>query len=55
MSQVTRCLCSIQLKSRLAKIGFHCPSEGGDKAFFCISRNHMINESRDSVSDITSP
>ena len=44
-----------QLKSHLAKIGGHCSSKGGDKAFFYISRDHMINESRDSVSEIPSP
>ena len=27
---------------------------GGDKAFFGISRDHMINESRDSVGEIPS-
>ena len=26
-----------------------CPSEGVDKAFICISHDHMINESHDSV------
>ena len=33
-----------QLKSRLAKFGGHCPSEGGDKAFFSISHDQMINQ-----------
>ena len=28
-------------------------SGGGDKAVFCISRDHMINESRDWVSELT--
>ena len=32
-----------------------CPSEGGDEAFIRISRNYMINESRDSVGEIPSP
>ena len=32
------------VKSNLAKIGGHHPSD-----FFLISRNHMINESRDSL------
>ena len=32
-----------------------CPSKGEEKAFFCISRDHMINESRDSVGEIPSP
>ena len=31
-----------------------CPSEGGDKAFIYISRDHMINESCDSVGEISS-
>ena len=43
-----------QLKSRLAKFGGHCPSEGGDKAFFSISHDHMINEPHDSVGEIPS-
>ena len=30
-------------------------SGGRDKACFCISRDHMINESRDSVCEIPSP
>ena len=34
-----------QVKSHLAKSGGHCPSEDGDKAFFCLSRDHIINES----------
>ena len=34
MSHVTWWLWSIQLKSHLAKIGGHCPSEGRDKTFF---------------------
>ena len=53
MSQVTRWLWSTQLKSHLAKIGDHCPSEGRDKAFL-ISRDQIINESRDSVGQIPS-
>ena len=52
MSQVTRWLWTTQLKSYLAKIGGHCSREGGDKAFYSISRDHMINESRDSVGEI---
>ena len=51
MSHVTRWLWSTQLK---LKIGGHCPSEGGDKAFLKKSRDHMINESRDSVGEIPS-
>ena len=27
-------------------------NEGGDKASFCIARDHMFNESRDSVGEI---
>ena len=38
---------STQLKSHLARIGGHCPSKGGDKIFFYISR--------DSVTEILSP
>ena len=52
---MTRWFLSTQLKSHLAKIGDHCPSEGGDKEFFLISRDHMINESIDSVREIPSP
>ena len=37
MSHVTQWLWSTQLKSRLAKIGGHCPSDGGDIAFFNIT------------------
>ena len=48
-------LWSTQLKSRFAKIGDHCPSEGGDKAFFYLSRNHMITESSDLVGEIRDP
>ena len=55
MKHTTGGLWSIQLKSHLAKIGSHCPSEVGDKAFFSILRNHMINESRDLVGEIPSP
>ena len=29
-------------------------SEGGDKAFIYINRDHMMNESRDSVGEIPS-
>ena len=54
MSHVTRWLRSTQFKSHLAKIGGHCPCEGRDKAFFCISRDHLINESHDSVGEIPS-
>ena len=39
----------------LAKIAGHCPSEGGNKASFCMSRDHIINESRDLVGEIPSP
>ena len=55
MSRVNRWLWSTQLKSQLAKIGGRCPNEGEDKAFFCISYDYMINESRDSVGEIPSP
>ena len=48
-------LWSTQLKSNFVKIGGHCPSEGGDKAFFCISRNHMTTESSDLVGEIPDP
>ena len=54
MSHATRWLWSTQLKSHLAKIGDHCPSEGGEKSFLLISHDHMINESRDSVDQIPS-
>ena len=54
MSGVDRRLWSIQLKAHLGKIGGHCPSDGGGKVF-CISRDHMINESRGSVGEILSP
>ena len=30
-------------------------TEVGDKAFFCISRDHTMNESRDSVGEIPLP
>ena len=55
MSYVTRWLWSTQLKSHLAKIGGHFPSEGGDKAFFKKSRDYMINKSSDSMGEIPSP
>ena len=32
-----------------------CPSEGGDKSFIYISRDHIINDPRDSVGEIPSP
>ena len=54
MSHVTRWLWSTQLKLQLAKIGGHCPSEGGDKAFLRKSRDHTVNESRELVSEIPS-
>ena len=38
--------------SHLAKIVGHCLSEGGDKTFIGVSRDHMINESRDFVREI---
>ena len=31
------------------------PTEGGDKALICISCDHIINESHDSVGEIPSP
>ena len=55
MGHVTGWLWSTQLKSHLAKIGGHCPGEGGDKALFCISCEYMINESRDLMGEISSP
>ena len=54
-SDVTQWLWSTWLRSHLAKIGGHCPSEGADKALFLISRDHMINESGDSMDEIPSP
>ena len=51
---VTRWLWSTQFESQLAKIGGHCPSEGGDKAFLRKSRDHTVNESRELVSEIPS-
>ena len=54
MSHATRWLWSTQLKSHLAKIGDRWPGEGGEKSFLLISRDHMINESRDSVDQIPS-
>ena len=54
MSHVTRGLRSTQLMSHLAETGGHCLSEDGDKAFFYISRDHMINGPRDSVGEIPS-
>ena len=54
MIYVTRWLWSTQFKSHLAKIGSHCPSEGGDKDI-SISLDRMINESVDSVAEISSP
>ena len=54
MSHVNRWLQSTQLKSHPTKIGGHCPSKGGDKAFFCISRDHIINDLRGSVGEIPS-
>ena len=44
-----------QPKLQLVKIGSHCPSKGGDEAFFSIPNDHMINESRDLVGEIPSP
>ena len=41
-------------KAHLAKIGVHSPSKVGDN-FFCISRDHRINESLYSVGKIPSP
>ena len=42
-------------KSQLVKIGGHFPSKGGDKTFFSIPHDHMINESRDLMGEIPSP
>ena len=47
MAHVTRWLWSTQLKPQFAKIGRHCPSEGGDKALLKKSRDHMINGPRE--------
>ena len=49
MSHVTRWLWSTRLKLHLAKIGGHCPNEGGDIKFFLILRDQMINESHGSM------
>ena len=46
MSYMARWLWSTQIKSHLRKNDGHCPSKGGDKVFFLISRDHMINEIR---------
>ena len=54
MIHVARRLWSTKSKSQLAKIGGHCPSEGGDKVFKRKSRDHTVNESRNSVGEITS-
>ena len=54
MSHVKLWLWSTLLKSHLAKIGGNCPNEGGDKAFFLISRDHTISESCDLVRGIPS-
>ena len=54
MSHVTRWLWSTQFELQFAKFGRHCPREGGDKAFSRKSRDHTVNESRDSVGEIPS-
>ena len=54
MSHVTRWLWSTQLKSQLAKIGGHCPSEGEDETFSKKLHDHVTNESRDTVDEIPS-
>ena len=54
MAHVTRWLWSTQLKPQFAKIGRHCPSEGGDQALLKKSRDHMINGPRESVGVIAS-
>ena len=54
MSHVTRWLWSTQLESQLAKIGGHCPSDSGDKAFLRKSRDHTVNESCDWLGEIPS-
>ena len=41
--------------SRFTKFSGAIVSEDGDKTFFCISRNYMINELRDLVGEIPSP
>ena len=39
----------------VVEIGSHCSSKGEDKTFFCISLDHMINESCDLVGEIAYP
>ena len=41
--------------SKFTKFPVAVVSRDGDKAFFCISRDCMINESRDSFAEIPSP
>ena len=41
--------------SKFTKFPVAIVSRGGSKACFCKSRDHMINESRDSVGEIPSP
>ena len=50
---MTQLLWSTHIMSHLARIGSHCPGEGGDETFFYISRDHI--ESRHSVGEIPSP
>ena len=54
MSHATRWLWSTQFESQLSKIGGHCPSEGGDKAFLRQSLDHTVKESRELVGEIPS-
>ena len=54
MSHATRRLWSTQFESQLSKIGGHCPSEGGDKAFLRQSLDHTVKESRELVGEIPS-
>ena len=41
--------------SKFAKFSGAIVSEDGDKTFFCISHDHVINELRDTVGEIPSP
>ena len=43
------------VSSKFTKFPLGIITAGGDKAFNCISRDHMINEPLDSVGEIPSP